>query len=73
MLVLRPDGEAGHVVISLDLDRAIDGSDPSQNLVLKPYDAVFVPPSTIANVNTWVNLYIRENIPINFGIRPNVP
>ena len=73
VLVIRPKGDSDHVVITLDLDLAIDGRDPSQNIVLKPYDVVFVPPSAIANVNTWVDLYIRENIPINFGIRPDVP
>ena len=73
VLVIRPNSEQGHSVITLNLERAIDGRDPTQNLVLRPYDAVFVPPSRIANVNTWVDLYIRQNIPINFGIRPDVP
>jgi len=32
------------------------------------YDIVFVPRSTIANVNVWVDQYIRKNIPVSLGV-----
>ena len=32
-----------------------------------PADIVYVPKSPIANVNLWVDQYIRKNIPIPFG------
>ena len=44
-----------------------------QNIRLQPYDAVYVPNSTIADINTWVDLYIRKNIPFNFGVRLALP
>jgi len=31
---------------------------------LRPYDAVFVPWSKIANVNLVVEMYIRNNLPM---------
>jgi len=68
VLVIRKS-EASYIVVPLALDDAIDGSDPKQNLVLLPYDIIFVPRSTIANVNLWVDQYVRQNIPVNFTIR----
>jgi hypothetical protein len=47
----------------------LDGSDTSQNIALGPFDAVFVATNHIADVNTWVDLYIRQNIPIDVGLR----
>ena len=40
----------------------------SQNIRLAPYDVVYVPKSAIANVNLFIDQYIRKNIPIPFGI-----
>jgi len=40
----------------------------SQEVFLRPNDIVYVPKSTIANVNTWVDMYIRKNIPIPLGL-----
>ena len=40
--------------------------DSGQNadLYLAPYDLVLVPASDVADVNKWVDQYIRQNIPI---------
>jgi hypothetical protein len=32
---------------------------------LQPLDQVFVPKTQIANVNVWVEQWIRNNLPIN--------
>jgi hypothetical protein len=42
------------------------GQDQGQNadLYLAPYDLVLVPSSDVADVNKWVDQYIRQNIPI---------
>ena len=53
------------MVAKADLKAAIHG-DVSQDVLLHPYDIVFVPRSRIANVNRWVDQYIRKNIPIDF-------
>jgi protein involved in polysaccharide export with SLBB domain len=61
------------LVIPVNLEEALDGTDAQQNIRLQPYDAVYVPSSSIADVNTWVDLYIRKNIPFNFGVRLALP
>jgi len=33
-----------------------------QDIVLAPYDIVFVPKSPIGNAATWVDLYLRRTI-----------
>jgi protein involved in polysaccharide export with SLBB domain len=53
----------------LDLDGVLDEGDPSGDVLLQPYDIVYVPRSGIANLNKWIALYIRENIPITFSYR----
>jgi len=37
-------------------------------VTLRPYDIVYVPKSAIANINTWIDQYIRRNIPIYMGV-----
>ena len=73
VVVIRRTQEAGYVVIPIDLWPVIDGTKTANNIPLMPYDCVYVPPSPIGEVNDWVDLYIRKNIPINFGLRPTVP
>ncbi len=51
------------------MKKVIDGTDMTQNIALGPFDAIYVPTSPIADVNTWVDLYIRQNIPIDVGLR----
>jgi protein involved in polysaccharide export with SLBB domain len=51
-------------VITVDVDAIQDGTDVSQDIALQPYDILFVPKSTVANLNTWVDQYIRRMIPI---------
>ena len=55
--------------VQVNLDKAIDGTDMSQDIALRPFDIVYVPKSAIANVNVWVDQYIRKNLPIylSFG------
>ncbi|MFM8411264.1 MAG: polysaccharide biosynthesis/export family protein [Alphaproteobacteria bacterium] len=53
----RPRGE------SIDLEMVENGTDPQQDVMLRPYDIVFVPKSRIAEVNTFVELYVTRNLP----------
>jgi protein involved in polysaccharide export with SLBB domain len=67
VLVIRPEGPGRFAVIPLDLTAVLEARDTRQNLLLRPRDAIFVPTSAIADVNVWVDQYIRKNIPISFG------
>ena len=67
VIVIRRNPDRTPLVIPVNLKHAIDGTDVGQDIALMPYDVVFVPRSTIANVNKFVDQFIRKNIPINFG------
>ncbi|HEB50697.1 MAG TPA: sugar transporter [Desulfobulbus sp.] len=68
ILVIRRNALKKPFVIRVNLARAMSGLDMSQDIRLQPYDIVYVPKSFIANVNTWVDLYLRRNVPINIGM-----
>ncbi|MCK9275816.1 MAG: polysaccharide biosynthesis/export family protein [Syntrophales bacterium] len=67
ILVIRKAGAEKPIVIPLDLKKVIDGTDLKQDITLLPLDIVYVPKSPVANVNTWIDQYIRKNIPVPFG------
>jgi protein involved in polysaccharide export with SLBB domain len=74
VLVIRRNGLKKPFVLKVDVAAAMNGTDTSQDITLKPYDIIFVPKSAIANINTWVDLYIRKNIPftLSYGIFKSV-
>jgi protein involved in polysaccharide export with SLBB domain len=68
VLVIRRSGAPQPVVIPINLDAAIDGSDTTQDILLQPYDIVYVPKTAVAEVNQFIDQYFRQNIPIPFGV-----
>jgi len=68
VLIIRKSQDNKPQAIEVNLDEIRKAADGSQNLLLAPYDVVFVPKSTIANVNQFIDQYIRRNIPIPFGV-----
>lgn len=69
VLIIRfPRGYGSPTVIKADLRGTLHGQEPMSDLVLAPMDQVFVPRSKIANVNLWVDQYIRKNIPVTAGV-----
>jgi protein involved in polysaccharide export with SLBB domain len=71
VLVIRQNPNGPFLTSVVDISKAIDGTDKSQDIALMPYDVVFVPKSPIANVDTWVDLYIRRLLP--FSLPSPVP
>ncbi len=53
--------------MTVDVAKAITGEDTSGDIALAPFDIVYVPRSAIADINRWVDLYIRRNIPVGMG------
>jgi polysaccharide biosynthesis/export protein len=68
VIVIRRTLDNKVATMQLNLENAIDNSDMSQDIALKPNDIVYVPKTTIANINVWVDQYIRKNIPITAGV-----
>jgi polysaccharide export outer membrane protein len=72
VVIRRADDSGGFKIIPLNLKKVLDGTDPTQNLALAPFDAVFAPMTPIAHVGNFTNQYIREAIPIDFQLRYNI-
>jgi polysaccharide export outer membrane protein len=68
ILIIRKSKDNKPQAIEVNLDEIRSATDDNQNFRLAPYDVVYVPRSTIANVNLFIDQYIRKNIPIPFGI-----
>jgi protein involved in polysaccharide export with SLBB domain len=65
LLVVRrgPGGEQR--AFQIDLEEVASGKAEGRDLFLEPYDTVYVPSSRVADVNKWMDQYIRKNIPIS--------
>jgi polysaccharide export outer membrane protein len=60
-VVLRRGHDGTQQVIEIDLEEEDTGE---HDVFLAPYDLVVVPSSNVADVNKWMDQYIRQNIPI---------
>jgi len=67
VIVIRRGPDHKPMIQTVNLKKAIDGTDMAQDIFLRPFDIVYVPKSPIANVNLWVRQYIRGLIPVSFG------
>jgi polysaccharide export outer membrane protein len=74
VIVIRHGTANKPIALTVNIEKVIDGTDMRQDIPLKPFDIVYVPKSPIANVNVWVDLYVRKNLPISistgFGYYP---
>ena len=70
--VARRLDEGGYKLIKADVRAFLEGRRADGNVILRPYDVVYVPRSEISEVNKWVDQYIRKNIPIDFTYRLDV-
>ena len=71
MRVIRRKADKKPLVIPVNLAQVYNGTDVDQDIVLQPYDIVYVPKSTIANVNMWVDQYFYNNFRVSFGYSLN--
>jgi polysaccharide biosynthesis/export protein len=67
VIIIRRGPENKPLVIPVNLEKAINGTDMGQDIVLRPFDIVYVPKSTIANVDVWVDQYVRKILPISIS------
>jgi len=65
LIVVRRAAGGEQQVFDIDLEEVAEGSGSSRDMFLAPYDTVYVPPSRVADVNKWVDQYIRKNIPLS--------
>ncbi len=72
VVVIRRGQGKERLVFAVNLDAAMSGQDTGQDVTLQASDIVVVPRTGIANVNLWVDQYIRRNIPISAYVGYNV-
>jgi protein involved in polysaccharide export with SLBB domain len=66
ILIRQTHGKPEGFKVNLqDID---DNQDLSNDVLLAPFDIVYVPRSNVAEVNKFVDLYIRRNIPVGAGV-----
>ena len=64
VVVLRDNGGADPIFMSIDLETGLEGRGHG-DIYLRPYDVVFVPPTMITRMNQAVKQYVRDMIPID--------
>ena len=67
VIVIR-QSQGKPVPLKVNMEEVVKNEDPSQDILLAPFDIVYVPRSNIAEVNKFVDLYIRRNIPVGAGV-----
>jgi protein involved in polysaccharide export with SLBB domain len=64
IIILREGVDGKPLIFALNFDTLISGEDESQNILVRPRDAVLVPKSNVAQLDTWVSQYIRQLLPL---------
>ena len=59
-IVIRKGADNRPIPMQVDLKKVFTGGDAGTDFQLKPFDIVYIPKSTIAKVNKWVNQYIEQ-------------
>ena len=62
VILVRRDENNKPLYMCLDIEKAMKGIDPNQDVYLQPYDMILVPRSDIANADLWVQQYIGQVI-----------
>ena len=68
ILVIHRNAQKKDTVTVVDLEKLLEGKDLTQDVYLKSLDMIYVPKSTIANVDQWVDQYLKKLIPFPFGV-----
>lgn len=65
VILLRNDGNGKPQVRQLSLVQMVKGR---SDIVLQPFDVVYVPKSHIAKVDKWVDEHVRQIVPVSLGM-----
>lgn len=67
VIVIRHQSDKKPIAIELDMEKVLNGSDTTQDIYLIPQDIIYVPKTTIAKVDIWVDQNIRKVLPFSTG------
>ena len=66
IVVLRRRSDGRPEVYQIDIDKAISGTDLAQNMALRPLDVVYIPRTSISNIDQWIDEHFYKLIPLSF-------
>jgi protein involved in polysaccharide export with SLBB domain len=66
VILIRKGPDGVPIGRSIDVRPIQTGVHPEEDIPLRPYDVVFVPRSKIANVDVFVQMYIRDALPMSY-------
>jgi protein involved in polysaccharide export with SLBB domain len=66
VLILRNSGSQKPEIVKVDMKRVMKNKE--KDVYLKPYDIVYVPKTSIAKADKFVDQYINQIIPRNIGV-----
>ncbi len=62
VILVRRDENNKPLYMCLDIEKAMKGIDPNQDIYLQAYDMIIVPRSGIADVDLWVDQYVNKTV-----------
>lgn len=69
VVLIRRNPQNGRPMLrTIDIDALTHKGDPNQAVVLQASDTIFVPKSSIAEVDQWVDQHINQALPFNKGL-----
>ena len=68
IILIRRGRDGERKIAKIDLTELLEGSGAKSDFRLAPYDIVYVPKSGVAELNVWVDKYLRQNLPISFSL-----
>jgi protein involved in polysaccharide export with SLBB domain len=68
VLLIRQHAGGGYEWQILNMEKALAGEDFTSNIALAPRDVIYVPRSDIANIDLFVDQYMRQILPIAPGV-----
>ena len=63
VLLIRQGPDNQTLARMVNMQKVLDGTDPSQDIYLKPFDIVYVPKTAITNANLWIEQYLTRMVP----------
>jgi len=72
VVIIRRGADGRPVRRVVDVAALVRDGDPAQQIALKPQDTIFVPKSSVAEVDLWVDQYINKTLPFNRGFSYSV-
>ena len=72
VVVLRRAADGWPMVRTVNLDALTRRADPTQEVVLQPFDTIFVPQASVVEADQWIDRYVTRIVPFNQSLNYNI-